>query len=79
MRGERLFQLVRGLRPGKPGRQTAGASSRTPHGIEANSRREAKHLRRVQHATTPARESGALGSPVLCPYNIKITIWGCRM
>ena len=26
------FSEMRGARPGKPGRQTAGASSRTPHG-----------------------------------------------
>jgi hypothetical protein len=37
-------------------------------GIEADGDRVAKHVRRAQHATTPARESGALGTPVLCPF-----------
>src|SRR5579862_964704 len=32
---------MRGARPGKPGRQTAGASSRTPHGAPVGTRRVA--------------------------------------
>ncbi len=28
-----FFRLMRGARPGKPGRQTAGASSRTPQEV----------------------------------------------
>ena len=38
---------------------------------EASGGQVAKHVRRAQHATTPARKSGALGAPVLCPYKCK--------
>ncbi len=67
-----LWRVV-AARSGKPDRQTAGASSRTPHelrrpAISVNEQHHAKYVCRAQHATTPARKSGALGAPVLCPY-----------
>ena len=34
-------------------------------------RQVAEHVCRAQHATTPPRENGALGAPVLCPYHGK--------
>ena len=45
----------------------------------ADGRQVAKHVCRAQHATTPARENGALGAPVLCPYGCKIHRKGCRV
>ncbi len=43
-------------------RQTGLYKSRSAIGEQM-----AKGVCRAQHATTPARESGALGAPVLCP------------
>src|SRR5579862_9053049 len=53
---------MRGARPGEPGRQTAGASSRTPHALPLRN-----HRRIVAGGDGRVAAPGA-GHDVSCPY-----------
>ena len=78
--GRLCMWRVRGARPGKPGRQTAGASSRTPQEAPVRPRRavtsqQESAAARSCEAMATSRRALVPGTAMLCPYEETALRW----